>query len=127
MKLTKTIMSALLLLSLGTSTYADDEERIDVNFRNLSVKDFVEMVSKITHKNILIESELKGKINFVSQTPIKKSGLLGLANAILGGKGLTLVDQGEYYKIVKSANAAGEGLPVTTEIEGDTMKTVMFP
>ena len=120
-------MSTLLLLSLGTGTYADDEERIDVNFRNLSVKDFVEMVSKITHKNILIESDLKGKINFVSQTPIKKSGLLALANSILGGKGLTLVDQGEYYKIVKSANAAGEGLPVTTEIEGDTMKTVMFP
>jgi general secretion pathway protein D len=125
MKLTKIILSVLLVLAV--SVHAEEEERVDVNFRNLSVKDFIEMVSKITHKNILIESELKGKINFVSQEPIKKSGLLSLANSILGGKGLTLIDQGEYYKVVKSANAAGEGLPVTTEISGDTMKTVMFP
>ena len=117
-------MSVLLLCSVGL--YAEDE-KVDVNFRNLSVKDFIEMVSKITQKNILIESELKGKINFVSTTPIKKSSLMPLANSILAGKGLTLVDQGEYYKVVKSANAAGEGLDVSSTIDGDTMKTVMFP
>jgi len=124
MKLIKIALSALLLMSIGIQA---EEEKVNVNFRNLSVRDFIEMVSKITHKNILIESELKGKINFVSQTPIKKSGLLPLANSILGSKGLTLVDQGEYYKVVKSANAAGEGLPVSSTIDGDTMTTVMFP
>jgi len=124
MKLTKIVLSVLLLLSLGLHA---EEEKVDVNFRNLSVKDFIEMVSKITQKNILIEGELKGKINFVSTTPIKKSSLIPLANSILSGKGLTLVDQGEYYKVVKGANAAGEGLDVSSTIDGDTMKTVMFP
>ncbi len=124
MKLTKIILSVLLLLSIGLHA---EEEKVDVNFRNLSVKDFIEMVSKITQKNILIEGELKGKINFVSTTPIKKSSLIPLANSILSGKGLTLVDQGEYYKVVKGATAAGEGLDVSSAIDGDTMKTVMFP
>ena len=124
MKLTKIVWSALLVFTVGAQA---EEERVDVNFRNLNVRDFIEMVSKITHKNILIEGELKGKINFVSQTPIKKSGLLPLANTILGSKGFTFVDMGEYYKVVKSANAAGEGLPVHSKIEGDTMATVMFP
>ncbi len=124
MKLTKIVLSALLLWSVSMHA---EEERVDVNFRNLNVRDFIEMVSKITHKNILIESDLKGKINFVSQEPIKKSGLIPLANSILGSKGLTLIDQGEYYKVVKTANAAGEGLDVSSTIDGDTMKTVMFP
>ncbi len=124
MKLTKIVLSVLLLLSVGVQA---EEEKVDVNFRNLNVRDFIEMVSKITHKNILIESDLKGKINFVSQEPIKKSGLIPLANSILGSKGLTLIDQGEYYKVVKTANAAGEGLEVSSTIDGDTMKTVMFP
>jgi len=124
MKLTKILLSALLILSVGL--HAKDE-KVDVNFRNLSIKDFIEMVSKITQKNILIESEIKGKINFVSTTPIKKSSLLPLANSILGSKGLALIDQGEYYKVVKAANAAGEGLAVGSSIDGDTMKTVMFP
>ncbi len=124
MKLTKIVLSVLLMLSVGLHA---EEEKVDVNFRNLSVKDFIEMVSKITQKNILIEGDLKGKINFVSQTPIKKSSLLPLANSILSSKNLTIVDQGEYYKVVKSANAAGEGLEVSSSVDGDTMKTVMFP
>jgi len=124
MKLTKIILSVLIILSAGL--YAE-EERVDVNFRDLSVKDFIEMVSKITQKNILIEGELKGKINFVSQTPIKKSSLIPLANSILGSKGLTIIDQGDYYKVVKGASAAGEGLEVSSSVDGETMKTVMFP
>jgi len=125
MKLIKIVLVAILLIA--TATQAKDSDKINVNFRDLSMKDFVEMVSKITHKNILIEGDLKGKINFVSTTPIKKSSLISLVNSILGDKGLTLIDKGEYYKVVKSSNAAGEGLPVSDKIEGDTMKTVMFP
>ena len=124
MKLTKIVLSILLVFSIGLQA---QEETVDVNFRDLSVKDFIEMVSKITQKNILIEADLKGKINFVSTKPIKKSALFSLANSILGGKGLTIIDQGEYYKVVKGANAAGEGLEVSSSIEGETMKTVMFP
>jgi len=114
------------MVLMTASVYADDDT-VDVNFRNLSVKDFIEMVSKITHKNILVEGDLKGNINFVSTKPIKKSSLMQLANSILGSKGYTLIDQGEFYKVVKSSEAAGEGLPVSSSIYGDTMKTVMFP
>jgi general secretion pathway protein D len=124
MKLTKIVLSILMVLSVGL--YAE-EETVDVNFRDLSVKDFVEMVSKITQKNILIDADLKGKINFVSTKPIKKSALFSLANSILGSKGFTIVEQGEYYKVVKSNDAAGEGLDVSSSIKGETMKTVMFP
>lgn len=124
MKLIKIILSLLIIGSIGLHA---EEEKVDVNFRDLSVKDFIEMISKITQKNILIEGELKGKINFVSQTPIKKSSLFPLANSILGSKGFTIVDQGDYYKVVKSANAAGEGLDVSSTVDGETMKTVMFP
>jgi general secretion pathway protein D len=105
-----------------------DEERVDINFRDLSVKDFVEMVGKITSKNILINGDLKGKVNFVSTTPIKKSSLIPLANSILASKGLTLVDQGDFYQVVKTSEAAGEGLAVDSSVGGsDTMKTVMIP
>ena len=124
MKLTKIVLSILFVLSIGLHA---EEETVDVNFRDLSVKDFVEMVAKITHKNILIEGELNGKINFVSQEPIKKSSLMSLANSILGSKGYTIIDQGDFYKVVKGATAAGEGLEVSANVDGETMKTVMFP
>ncbi|MDM5272620.1 type II secretion system secretin GspD [Sulfurovum sp. zt1-1] len=124
MKLTKIILGILLILSVGLHA---EEETVEVNFRDLSVKDFVEMVSKIMQKNILIEEDLRGNVNFVSTKPIKKSSLFTLTNVILSSKGLTLVDQGEFYRVVKSQSAPGEGVPVSSSIEGDTLRTVLFP
>lgn len=125
MKLTKWIVSIMLVLTIGL--HAEDEETVNINLRDLDIKDFVEMVSEITEKNILIEEDIKGKINFITTKPIKKSSLYTLANSILASKGLTLVDLGEFYKVVKSSNAAGEGVPVSSSIEGETLRTVMFP
>jgi len=135
MRLTKlmfaTIMVATLSIHAENNTTIDtssvEEERVDVNFRDLSVKDFVKMVGKITQKNILINGELQGKVNFVSTTPIKKSSLIPLANSILASKGYTLIDKGDFYQVIKTAEAAGEGLNVDDIIgDSDTMKTVMF-
>jgi len=124
MKLTKWL---LVLCVLWSAVLHADEEKVNVSFRNLSVKDFIEMISKVTHKNILIDTDLKGKVNFISQKPIKKSSLIPLANSILSSKGLTIIDQGDFYKVVKSNVAAGEGLDVSSSVQGETMKTVMFP
>ena len=123
MKLTKIVLSLLLIGAMHI--HADDV--VKINFRDLPLKDFIEMVSKFTKTNILVESELKGKVNFVSTNPIKRSALIPLANSILGSKGLTLIEQGEYYKVVKLSNAAGNGLAVSNNLSGDTIKTVMFP
>lgn len=124
MKLNKILfmMTASIIILFA----AAEEETVKVNFRNLDIKDFVEMVSKITHKNILINGPLKGKINFVSTQPIKKSSLVQLANAILSNKGYTLVDQGDFMQVVKSSEAAGMGLSVDNKITGETLKTVLF-
>ena len=49
MKLIKIVLS-ILILSIVLNA---KEETVDVNFRNLSVKDFVEMVSKINQKKYI--------------------------------------------------------------------------
>jgi len=121
MKLNKIVLGMMLVISLNFA-----EDQVDVNFRDLELKDFIEMISKITNKNILVDSKLNGKVNFVSTKPIKKSSLIPLANSILAGKGLTLIDLGDFYKVVKSNDAAGEGLEVSSKISGNTMKTVVF-
>ena len=114
-----------LILALGVQAHA---EKVDVNFRDLSISDFIKMVGKITGKNILVDGAVKGKINFVSNTPIEKSELIPLANAILETKKMSLVNKGSYYQVVKSTAAPGEGLDVSSSIaSGDgTMKTVVF-
>jgi len=126
MRLSRLVLSLIFILSINL--YAvDKEDSVNVNFDDLTTKDFVIMVGKITGKNILITDDLKGKINFISTKPIKKSSLIPLANSILANKGYTLVDQGDYYQVVKTNDAAGEGLAVDTKVgNAEVMKTVIF-
>ncbi|RUM68910.1 MAG: type II secretion system protein GspD [Sulfurovum sp.] len=114
-----------LIFALSMQVHA---EKVDLKFNNLNISDFIKMVAKVTGKNILIDGEIKGKINFVSNTPIEKSELIPLATAILETKRMTLVNKGSYYIVVKSVIAAGEGVPVSSNIgTGDgTMRTVVF-
>jgi len=122
MKFNKLALGLVLLLSMEVHA-----KKVDVNFKNLSISDFIKMVGKITGKNILVDGEIKGKINFVSNKPIEESELIPLANAILETKKMTLVKKGSYYQVIKSNTAAGEGLPVSSNItSGGTMKTVIF-
>ena len=115
-----------LILALSVQVHA---EKVKVNFKDLSIGDFIEMVGKITGKNILVDGNIKGKINFVSNKDIEKSELIPLATAILETKKMTLVNKGSYYQVVKSATAPGEGGKVSSHVtsSGDgTMETVVF-
>jgi general secretion pathway protein D len=103
------------------------EETVNVNIRNMGVKEFVTMVGKILKKNVLINGDLNGKINFIATEPIKTSSLLSLANSILASKNYALVDKGDFMEVVKASEAAGMGLEVTTDVSDGTMKTVLFP
>ena len=125
MKFSKVALGFIFALSVEANA-----EKVNINFSNLSVNDFIKMVGKVTGKNILIDGDIKGKINFVAHDKegVEKEELIPLLNAILETKKMTLIKKGSYYQVVKSATAAGEGLPVTTNIKtgGSTMKTVVF-
>ncbi len=122
-KLWSMILAALLAATLSLTA----EETVNVNIRNMGVKEFVTMIGKILKKNVLINGDLKGKINFIATEPIKTSSLLSLANSILASKNYALVDKGDFMEVVKASEAAGMGLDVSTDITGGTMKTVLFP
>jgi general secretion pathway protein D len=103
------------------------QDGIKLNLRNMGVQEFVTLIGKITNKNILINGNLQGKINFIATKPIKKESLFSLANSILASKGYALVDHGDFMEVVKASEAAGMGLKVDNQVQGETMKTVLFP
>ena len=124
MKLNRIILatlSAITILFAGT-----DDATVTANFRNLDIKDFIEMVSRITNKNILIDTPLQGKVDFITTKKISKKSLLPLANSILASKGYALIDKGDFMQVVKASEAAGMGLDVSNEVSGNTLKTVLF-
>jgi len=96
-----------LLLLLSFSLYAKE---INLNFNNLEISTFIKMVSKITHKNILITKKITGKVNFISVKPIQEKEIFSILQNILKSKGYTLVDKGGFLSIVKNSEALREGV-----------------
>ncbi len=85
---------------------------IEINFQNLNINDFIKMVAKITNKNILIPSSLRGKVNFISVKPIKREDLYNILLSILKTKGYTIINEGNFLKIVRNSEALKEAPPL---------------
>lgn len=118
-------LPALLFLLISTSAsslfsaekiYVADERRtINIDFKDLEIEDFIKLVSRVTNKNVLLDRPIRGKIEFISSTPIYKENLLEILISILESKGYTLIDQGEFYGVVRGNEAAKYNLPVLAE------------
>ena len=107
MKLIKTVvLSLILVLSLSA------REQVNVNFSNLEIEDFIKLISKITNKNILLNSKINGSVDFVSTAPIYDDELIGILVAVLESKGFTLIQDGSIYQIVRSTEAAKNNVEV---------------
>ncbi|MGB3750422.1 MAG: secretin N-terminal domain-containing protein [Arcobacteraceae bacterium] len=98
MKLHRIILSILISVVLGTSLFAKEE--IVINFKDLEIKDFINITSKILNKNILLSSDILGKVKFVSNKKIYKEDVLNILIHVLESKGFTLVKNGNFFKIV---------------------------
>lgn len=121
MKFAKIFLIALFLL-----VNLEAREKVNVNFSNVEIDDFIELVSKITHKNILITNKVSGTVNFISSTPIYDDELIGLLVDVLESKGYTLIQKGSMYEVVRSTDAANQNVPVIAKdkkLYGDTMVT----
>jgi len=125
MRFIKTILlTAFLVFSLNA------REQVNVNFSDLQINDFIKLISKITHKNILVNNKINGTVNFVSTTPVYDDELIGILVSVLESKGFTLVKKGSLYEIIRSTEAAKHNVRVVGQgkrLYGSLMVTQSIP
>ncbi len=91
---------------------AKDEE-IEIKVNNLSIKDFINTVSRISGKNILMTEDIEGEVNFIGDNPIKESNLFALLNQVLSSKGYILIDSNNgYLSVIKNKEALKNAPPI---------------
>jgi len=113
----------LFLLLATLLLAAPEREKVDINFKDLKIDDFLKMSAKILGKNILITDNVGGTVNFISTSPIYKDEIMDLIISILETKGYTLVEDGRFLKTVKTSVASRENLPVVERANGSMMVT----
>jgi len=96
----------IIFLTLTLALILSAKQEVNVNFSDLQIKDFIKLVSKITNKNILVNYNITGSIDFISSAPIYDNELIGVLVSVLESKGFTLIENGSLYEIVRSTEAA---------------------
>ena len=102
MKFTKIVAIILLLCTISASA-----KKVTLNFQNTPIIDVVKFVAKKYNKNILINQNISGNVNFISNKPIDEAELFALLEQVLRVKGYALSKSGEnYYEIVRATDAS---------------------
>jgi len=112
------LISVFLIVTLAFS-------KVNLNFQNLDINDFIKMVAKITHKNILITQPVVGKVNFVSVKPVEESEVYDILLSVLKSRGYTIVKDGNILKVVRSSEAIKEAPPLNSNFY--EMQTSIIP
>ena len=105
-------MRFIKLIFLATFAFAN----VELNFQNLDINDFIKLVAKVTHKNILIPSPIRGKVNFISVKPVKENEIYDILLSILKSKRYTIVSENGFLKVVRSNEAVKEAPPLKSSI-----------
>ena len=101
-----------LIFILTIVVYA---KKIDLNFKNLNLNDFIKMVAKITNKNILLTQNINGKVNFIAVKPVNEKEVYNILLNILRSRGYTLTQDKGFLKVVRSADAYRNAPPLANE------------
>ncbi|AXH12179.1 type II secretion system secretin GspD [Halarcobacter bivalviorum] len=109
----KQIKIIFLMILLNFFAYGN-EEKININFKDLEIIDLVKITSKVINKNILLTDEINGNVDFISNKPLNKNELVKILIYVLENKGYTLINNGSILRIVKLNESAKNNVPVTT-------------
>lgn len=110
----KRILCKIFFIGIFIS-YLNANEKIDINFKDLKIMDFINITSKIINKNILIAEEIEGNINFVSHKPLHKSELVDILSYILENKGYKIISNGDIFRIIKIEKINKEKVDIFNE------------
>lgn len=90
----------------------NEDDYIDIDFKDLKIVDLIKFVSKVLNKNILLSQKVSGKIDFISTKPILRGDIVDILIDVLSSKGFTMVGNGDTIQIVRSTDAIKLSLPV---------------
>ena len=93
----------VFFLIFSFSSQANTDNKININFKDLKISDFIMITSKIINKNILFTDKIEGTMDFIPNKEVSKSDLLKILDLVLEEKGYVLIDEKNILRVVKSS------------------------
>ena len=85
---------------------------ISLNFDNADIFEVINALSEFLDINYIIDPAIKGKVNIHTTSEVDKKQLLAILETIFEMNNISVVKQGEFYKILPAKDAQKQGVPV---------------
>ncbi|MDM8566813.1 type II secretion system secretin GspD [Candidatus Halobeggiatoa sp. HSG11] len=115
------LLTCLLLPNIVNAT------DVTLNFRDMDIKAFIDIISKETGKTFVVDPRVKGKITVISSEPMDEQQIYDVFLSILSVHGFTAVSSGSVIKIIPENLAKSQDSPVLpvdkTPVDGSSFVT----
>ena len=85
---------------------------ISLNFDNADIFEVINALSDFLDINYIIDPQIKGKVNIHTTSEVDNRQLLAILETIFEMNNISVVKQGEFYKILPSKDAQKQGVQV---------------
>ncbi len=113
---------AALILACGLAWAQEPQQQIVFNFRDASLDQVLQYLSRATGLTFRTEVEVEGTITAVQATPMSQEQALEFLGSWLAERGRTLVRIGTIVKIIDAAEAPRSAVPVIFGGEPENIK-----
>lgn len=116
-KQAKTLFLKVLALSLGISLAALPVQAgsYTLNFKDAELSEFIKFVADATGYTVIIDPQVKAKIQVLSKQPLNEKELYDLFLSVLATHGYAAVKNGNVLRIMPDRTARTSSVPVATE------------
>ncbi len=108
-----------------------EEDGIVMNFQDIELAALVDLISKLTGRNFILDDRVKGKVTIISPGKISVDEAYAVFNSVLQVKGFTTVPSGAVIKILPAQEAKSSTvetvLPGAPGVAGDEFITKLIP
>ncbi|MBU0969925.1 MAG: type II secretion system protein GspD, partial [Proteobacteria bacterium] len=88
----------------------DATEYVSIDFDNVDIKVFIKFISKLTHKNFVVDNRIKGNVTVISPTKISVKEAYQVFESILEINGFSTVQSGKVIKIIPLPNVNSDNI-----------------
>jgi len=107
-----TLFAALVLMlpCPVLAEQAKDQQFVSMDFNDVDINVFIKFISKLTHKNFVVDSKIKGKVTIVSPEKITVDEAYKVFQSVLDINGYSTVESGNVIKVVSSPRALSDNV-----------------
>lgn len=103
------MLSAIYAADLS-ETGEEDSKFVSIDFNNVDINVFIKFMSKLTGKNFVVDSRVKGKVTIISPTKISIVDAYKVFESVLEINGISTVTSGKIIKIIPTPVAKADNL-----------------